>query len=108
MAEQRLEERIKELEAIRATVAAHLKSYDEEETAKLKSLVKIYENMKPKYAARIFEQLDLAILLDVIEGMREQKSASVLAAMDPEQAKTVTAALAVRRQLPVPTEAAAD
>ena len=68
----------------------------------MRRLVKIYESMKPKDAARIFAELELSILLDVISRMREQKSASILAAMDPIQAKTVTSELALRNQLPEP------
>ena len=46
------------------------------------------------------EQLDMDILLDVTERMREQKMAPVLAAMDPEKAKSLTVELATRRRLP--------
>jgi flagellar motility protein MotE (MotC chaperone) len=58
--------------------------------------------MKPKDAARILERLELPILLDVLERMREAKVAPILADMDPAKAKTVTAALAERRNLPRP------
>ena len=56
--------------------------------------------MKADEAARIFEQLDMDVLLNVIERMREAKVAPVLAEMDPLRAKTVTTQLAERRQLP--------
>jgi flagellar motility protein MotE (MotC chaperone) len=98
--ERRLDEKIAELKSIKTTIEGLLKKHDAEEEAKLKSLVKIYENMKPKDAARIFEKLDMPILLDVVERMREAKVAPVLADMDPSKAKSVTAALAERRNLP--------
>ena len=66
----------------------------------MKSLVKIYESMKPKDAARIMQQLDMAVLLEVSERMREQKMAAILARMNGETAKTVTMELANRRLLP--------
>ena len=78
--------------------------HDEETEAQMKSLVKIYEAMKPKDAARIFEQLDLVVLLDVIERMKERKTAPILANMDPERAKTITLELAQRRTLPLAKE----
>lgn len=56
--------------------------------------------MKPKYAARIFEELELPILLDVVERMRKAKTASIIAKMTPGKAKKVTTALAHRRSLP--------
>ena len=57
--------------------------------------------MKPKDAARIFEQLDMVVLLDVIERMKERKSAPILAKMKPQRAKEITLELAQRRGLPV-------
>ena len=51
-----------------------LKQQSEEEKARIASLVKIYEGMKPKDAARIFNTLDTDILLDVVGKMSERKS----------------------------------
>ena len=98
--EKRIEEKIAELTKLEATVEAKLKRYDEQEEAKMKSLVKIYENMKPKDAARILEELDMGILLEVAERMREAKMAPILALMNSNKAKTITVELAMRRQLP--------
>jgi len=61
------------------------------------SLVKIYENMKPKDAARIFEQLEMAVLIPVVERMKERKTAPILAKMDPVKAQAITVELAQRR-----------
>jgi flagellar motility protein MotE (MotC chaperone) len=98
--EQRIEERIGKLEEIQKTIDGLLKKYDEQEETKLKSLVRIYETMKPKEAARIFEQMEMPVLLSVIDRMKERSAAPVLAAMDPAKANLVTVALAEKRQLP--------
>lgn len=100
--EKRIDAKIAELKGIQATVDGLLKQHDKQKDEQLQSLVKIYENMKPKDAARIFEQLDMSVLLDVIERMHERKVAPILAAMSPAKAKVVTAALADRRSLPNP------
>ncbi|PCJ57573.1 MAG: hypothetical protein COA65_09290 [Rhodospirillaceae bacterium] len=100
--ELRIDKKITELKAIQETIKSYLKRHDKEEKAKLKSLVKIYETMKPKNAARIFERLEMPILLDVIEGMKETKVAPVIARMDPVKAEAITTELAQRRQLPTP------
>ena len=97
--QKRVDEKIAELKELQATLQGLLKTYDEQETAKLKSLVKIYENMKPKDAAPIFEQLDMDTLLDIIERMSERKVAPVLAKMNPAKAKEVTDELARRHQI---------
>jgi flagellar motility protein MotE (MotC chaperone) len=101
--EKRLNDKLAELNGLKDTIEGLLKKHDEEQEKKLKSLVKIYEKMKPKNAARIFEQLEMSILLDVVERMREAKTAPIFAAMDPTKAKAATARLAERRQLPVPS-----
>jgi flagellar motility protein MotE (MotC chaperone) len=100
-AEKRLDEKIGKLKDLEARIQALLKQHDAEAEQKLRSLVKIYETMKPKDAAAIFEQLDIDILLDVVERMREQKMAPILANMNPVRAKEITVELAQRRTLPV-------
>jgi flagellar motility protein MotE (MotC chaperone) len=100
--EKRIDAKIAELKGIQQTVDSLLRQHDKQKDEQLRSVVKIYENMKPKDAARIFEQLDMTVLLDVIERMREQKAAPVLANMSPDKAKAVTALLAERRALPKP------
>jgi flagellar motility protein MotE (MotC chaperone) len=96
-AEKRIEERIAKLQALEQSIDGSAQKQDEEDDARVKSLVHIYEAMKPAEAARIFEQLEMPVLLNVVEHMRETKAAPVLAAMDPTKAKAVTMALADRR-----------
>jgi flagellar motility protein MotE (MotC chaperone) len=100
--QRRVEDRITELKALQAELEAMVISRDEVQEEQLKSLVKIYENMKPKDAAPIFDTLDPAILLDVIERMKEAKVAPILALMNPDRAREVTQDLARRRELPPP------
>lgn len=99
-AERRVQEKIAELKKLEATISGLIVQHDEQAETQLKSLVKVYENMKPKDAARIFEELEMAVLLDVVERMKEAKIAPILASMDPGKAKSVTMELATRRKLP--------
>ncbi len=88
--ERRIDEKVGALKLLQ-------KSIEGENENQYKSLVKIYENMKPKDAARIFEKLDMAILLPVTERMKERKLAAVLAKMNTTNAMTLTMQLAQRR-----------
>jgi flagellar motility protein MotE (MotC chaperone) len=97
-AEQRIEAKVQELKQLQGTMEALIRRYDEDEEARKKSLVKIFETMKPAEAARIFEQMDMPVLLDIFERMKERNAAPVLAQMHPARAKQVTAELARRRQ----------
>ena len=99
-AERRVQEKIAELKKLEATISGLIRQHDEQGEAQLRSLVKVYENMKPKDAARIFEELEMAVLLGVVERMREAKIAPILASMDPAKAKIVTVELATQRKLP--------
>lgn len=92
--EKRIEGKITELNTLSAELKELLVAYDTEENAKIQSLVKIYEAMKPKDAARIFDEMDMDVLLMVVDRMSERRVAPVLAAMNPEKAKNVTQELA--------------
>jgi flagellar motility protein MotE (MotC chaperone) len=97
-AEQRIEAKVQELKQLQSKMETLIRRYDDEEEARKKSLVKIFETMKPVEAARIFEQMDMPVLLDLIERMKERNAAPVLAQMHPARAKQVTGELAKRRQ----------
>ena len=98
-AEANLAAQLERLERLHAEFAATIAAHDAKEDAKLASLVKIYETMKPKAAAEIFNRLEMPLLIRVVERMRTPKSADVLARMDPAKAKQVTAELARRTEL---------
>lgn len=98
-AQASLEAQIARLAELRAEIAAVVERHDAAEEGKLTSLIKIYETMKPKAAAEIFDRLEMPGLIRVVERMRQAKSADVLARMDPVKAKQVTAELARRTRL---------
>lgn len=98
-AEQQIERKVGELRTIQGKIKGMLRQYDKEQEEKLASLVKIYETMKPKDAARIFMELDMKVLLDVIERMKERRVAPIIAELNPVKAKDVTAELAQRRRI---------
>ncbi len=97
-AEERIQTKIEEMKKLQAGVEQAIRRYDEQEEQRRKSLVKIYETMKPQEAAKIFEQMDLTTLVEMIERMSERKVAPVLAAMNPVRAKQVTTELSKRRK----------
>lgn len=98
--EERLDQQISQLATLKEQIEAMVTDLDEDEEQKLVRLVKIYETMKPKAAAEIFNRLDIPVLLHVVERMKETKSAVVLGKMDPAIAKRVTTELARRKERP--------
>lgn len=99
-AEKRIDERIAELKKLEASVKQIVQQNDKQEEENLKGLVKVYENMKPDDAARIFEKLDSTVLLSVVERMKEAKVALIFAKMDAATAQQLTVQLATRKQIP--------
>lgn len=102
--EKKIDRKIAELETLRARVGAILEEYEERENAKIARLVKIYENMRPKDAARIFNTMDNEVLLQVLNRMREAKAAPVLAGMQTDKVNFITERLLFYRSLGEPGE----
>ncbi len=98
-AEQEINQKFQELTSIKGEIEELLATQSEEEIARTASLVKIYEGMKPKDAARIFNTLDKDVLLQVVSEMSERKSAPVLASMEPEKARQLTMMLMEKKSL---------
>lgn len=98
-AEKRVEERIAELKDIDARINARIGAQDEQNEGRLAGVVSMYETMKPKDAARIFERLDMGVLLEVAKRMEPRKLSAVLAQMDPVAAQDLTVELALGEKL---------
>jgi flagellar motility protein MotE (MotC chaperone) len=95
-AEKRVEAKVAELKDIEARVNSAVNARDKAEKARFNSLVSMYENMKSKDAARIFDRLDLKILVDVSTQMNPRKMSEILAQMTPDAAERLTVELANR------------
>jgi flagellar motility protein MotE (MotC chaperone) len=91
--ETRINGRIAELGKLQAQLEAMDTARKERENAGLQSLVKMYETMRPRDAATIFNDLDQPVLLMVLDRMKEAKAAPILAAMQPERARQATTQL---------------
>ncbi len=98
--ERRIKAELDELKRVKEEIRALLAEQDAKQNEKLRSLVKVYETMKPKDAARIFERLSMQIQIAVARQMKEAKMAALLANMNPNAAKNLTTALATPRKVP--------
>ena len=93
-AEMRLEARLAELKAMEARVTAAAEAKDNADTSRFKGLVSMYENMKPKDAAKIFDRLELPILMQITTLINPRKMSDILGLMSPEAAERLTVELA--------------
>jgi len=95
--EQKLAARVAALQALQKHLEELEATRKQREDASWQGLVKLYEAMKPRDAAVIFNDLDLPVLLQVVDRMKETKAAPILAAMQLDKARDVTAQLAQLR-----------
>jgi flagellar motility protein MotE (MotC chaperone) len=58
--------------------------------------------MKRKDAARILEQMEFSILVTLMERIKEKSSAAILAVMNDQVARKLTAELVRRKELKPP------
>jgi flagellar motility protein MotE (MotC chaperone) len=96
-AERRLAERIESLAALQARLEAAEQARSAREEAGWRQMVKLYEGMRPRDAAAIFDDLEMPVLVQILARMGERKAAPVLGAMRPDRARLVTAELARHR-----------
>jgi flagellar motility protein MotE (MotC chaperone) len=95
-AEKRVEDKINELKATEGRVSAAMGQRESAEAQRFKGIVSMYENMKAKDAARIFDRLDIKILVEVSTAMNPRKMSEILSQMTPESAERLTVELANR------------
>jgi flagellar motility protein MotE (MotC chaperone) len=88
---------VTELQALQIKLEALEATRKDHEDASWQGLVKLYEAMRPRDAATIFNDLEMPVLLQVVDRMKEAKAAPVLAAMQPDKARDLTAKLAQMR-----------
>jgi flagellar motility protein MotE (MotC chaperone) len=99
-AEQRLNERLTELRTLETHVNDLLGQLDEAQEQRLASLVDVYQRMRAKDAATVFDGLDDDVLVQVASRMRQANLAEVMGRMDPARARALTQMLADRARPP--------
>lgn len=103
-AEKRLEGRVAELKELEARINNAMQTKEEGEAARFKNLVTMYESMKAKEAAKIFDRLDTRVLFEVATQITPRRMSDILAQMSPEAAERLTLALAARPDKDKPAE----
>jgi flagellar motility protein MotE (MotC chaperone) len=97
-AEKRMEGRLNELKEVEARIKVETQQKDDAEVSRLKGLITMYENMKPRDAAKIFNGLDGDVLLEVVARINPRQMSEILAQMSPEVAQHLTVELASKAQ----------
>lgn len=95
-AEGRIEQRVNELKGLENRIGTAATQRDQDRKRQLGDLVKMYEAMRAKDAARVFDRLAPDLLVDLAAQMNPRKLGDIVAKMSPEQAEKLTIELAAR------------
>ena len=95
-AEKKFETHATELRDLETSAGGALQRKEEADAQRLKNLVTMYENMKAKDAARIFDRLEMRILVDVASQINPRRMSEILGQMSSEAAERLTVELANR------------
>jgi flagellar motility protein MotE (MotC chaperone) len=97
-AEKRMDARLTELKDVESRIKVESNQKDDADAARFKGIVSMYENMKPRDAAKIFNRLDANVLLEVSSQINPRQMAEILAQMSPDVAEHLTVDLASKAQ----------
>jgi len=95
-AEKRIEGRVEEAKATEAKISTVTGQKAEQDAARFKSIITMYEGMKPKDAAKVFDRLEMSVLYDIASQIAPRKMSDILGLMQPEAAERLTVELARR------------
>jgi flagellar motility protein MotE (MotC chaperone) len=95
-AEKRIESRVEELKSVEGRISTATEQKSEADVARFKGIVTMYEGMKPKDAARVFDRLEMPVLFEIASQIAPRKMSDILGLMSPEAAERLTVELARR------------
>jgi flagellar motility protein MotE (MotC chaperone) len=95
-AEKRIESRVEEMKAVEARVTTATTQKTEADAARFKGIITMYEGMKPKDAAKVFDRLEMSVLFEIASQIAPRKMSDILGLMQPESAERLTIEMARR------------
>jgi flagellar motility protein MotE (MotC chaperone) len=107
-AEKRIESKVEEMKAVESRISAANEQKTEADNARFKSIVTMYESMRPKDAAKVFDRLEMPVLIEIASQIAPRKMSDIMGLMQPETAERLTVELARRASGGSKSTAAAD
>lgn len=95
-AEKRIENKVEEMKAVESRISATQAEQKAAEAQRMKGLVTTYEAMKPKDAARVFDRLEMGVLIEIASAIAPRKMSDIMGLMSPEAAERLTVEMARR------------
>jgi flagellar motility protein MotE (MotC chaperone) len=95
-AEKRIDSRAEEVKATEARISGVTGQKAEQDAARFKGIITMYEGMKPKDAAKVFDRLEMSVLYEIASQIAPRKMSDIMGLMQPEAAERLTVELARR------------
>ena len=95
-AEKRAEARVEELKAIESRITTATQQKSDADAARFKGIVTMYEAMKPKDAAKVFDRLEMPVLIEIATQIAPRKMSDILGLMATDAAERLTVEMARR------------
>jgi flagellar motility protein MotE (MotC chaperone) len=95
-AEKRIDTRVEELKAVESRITTATDQKSENDAARFKGIITMYEGMKPKDAAKVFDRLEMSVLFEIASQIAPRKMSDILGLMAPESAERLTVEMARR------------
>lgn len=92
--ENELEVKLAELRQLTSKLKTQREGVDQKRNVQVEQLAKIYSAMAPDEAAKLMEEIDTPIALELMSKMSEKRIGQILSLMDSEKAITFTKMLA--------------
>jgi flagellar motility protein MotE (MotC chaperone) len=95
-AEKRQEAHAEELKAAESRISAATEQKSDVDAARFKGIITMYEAMKPKDAAKVFDRLEMPVLFEIASQIAPRKMSDILGLMSTEAAERLTVEMARR------------
>ena len=106
-AEKKVESRVEELKGVESRISTATEQKNEADAARFKGIITMYESMKPKDAAKVFDRLEMPVLYQIASQIAPRKMSDILGQMSPDVAERLTTEMA-RRAGPDQSASAGD
>jgi flagellar motility protein MotE (MotC chaperone) len=95
-AEKRIETKVEELKAVESRISTATEQKTVSDAARFKGIITMYEAMKPKDAAKVFDRLEMPVLIEIATQIAPRKMSDILGLMQTEAAERLTVEMARR------------
>lgn len=87
--EDEIKKKLEQLKLAKESIKKDLNIIDKKDAERLENFAQICQKMKPKNAAKIFEQLEPNELMMIINCMKAKSVSDIIGKMNPEKAKLI-------------------